>query len=125
MHAVPRRISHPHELVGWETRLRFQLLYLLGLCVCALPLLATAFGIPPALRAERFVAWPGTRDARELTGYVAGGIVLFQLSLSLPKRFGFGRRVVPFHFCRTAHEVAPMGLLFVVLVPTRGKIGLH
>src|SRR5687767_15097655 len=117
-------IPHAHELVGWETRLHWQLAYLLGLFLCSLPLLVGAFGLSLAPPLARFTAWLGTRDARETTGFIAGGIVAFQLAFSLRKRLGVGH-AIPFHLWRTAHQIAPLALVFVVLLHTRGEAGVN
>ena len=111
-----------HELVGWEARVWFQLLCLVGVTVCSAPLLAGELGVPLRLPLRRLADWLATREARETTGFVSGGIILFQASLSVNKRL-LGGHVV--HVWRTAHQVLPIGLLFMALLHTRGDAGVN
>jgi hypothetical protein len=112
-----------HELIGWETRVHWQLLCLLAIGLCSAPLLAAQLGLSLSLPgADRFNAWLASRDAREVTGYVCGGIVLFQATLGIAKRFLRGQAL---HVWRSAHQVVPIALLFVVLLHTRGSVGVN
>lgn len=111
-----------HELIGWETRVHWQLLCLLAIGVCSAPLLLAQLGLPLLLPAERITAWVATREARELTGYVCGGIVLFQASLGAAKRALHGQAL---QLWRSAHQVVPIVLLFAVLLHTRGNVGVN
>jgi len=111
-----------HQLIGWETRVHWQLLCLVAIGLCSAPLLAAQLGLPLRLPAERINAWLASREARELTGYASGGIVLFQASLGMAKRFLHGQAL---HFWRSAHQVVPIGLLFVILLHTRGHVGVN
>jgi hypothetical protein len=111
-----------HELIGWETRVHWQLLCLVAIGLCSAPLLAAQIGLPLRLPADRINEWLSTREARELTGYISGGIVVFQASLGMVKRFMRGQAL---HAWRSAHQVVPIGLLFVILLHTRGDVGMN
>jgi hypothetical protein len=116
--AAPNNAAH--QLIGWETRVHWQLLCLVAIGLCSAPLLAAQLGLP--LRLERLNAWLASREARELTGYASGGIVLFQASLGVAKRALRGQAL---HIWRSAHQVVPIALLFVVLLHTRGNVGIN
>jgi hypothetical protein len=111
-----------HELIGWETRVHWQLLCLLAIGVCSAPLFAAQLGLPLRLPSERISAWIASREACELTGYISGGIVFFQASLGMAKRLLHGQAL---HLWRAAHQVVPIGLLFVILLHTRGHVGMN
>jgi len=115
-------IPQPHELIGWEARVSWQLACLLGLVLCSLPLLVDLGLALSPLGLDHLEDWLRSRQARETTGAVAGGIIAFQVSLSGVKRLA-GLRRIPFHLWRTAHQVAPLLLVFVLLFHTRGRLG--
>jgi hypothetical protein len=119
---LPTSDTAAHELVGWESRVHWQLLCLVAIGLCTAPLLLAQLGLPLRLPAERITRWLATREARELTGYVSGGIVLFQASLGIAKRALRGQAL---QLWRSAHQVLPIALLFTVLLHTRGNVGVN
>jgi hypothetical protein len=119
----PEPIPHAHELVGWEAGVGIQLACLIAFSLCSLPLLASEIGLALP-RWPLLDAWLGTRNARITTGLLASGIVLFQLSLSARRRLVLGRSIAV-HSWRTAHQLAPFGLVVLVLLHTRGRSGVN
>ena len=115
--------GNAHELIGWEARVTWQLLCLAAVGACSAPLFAAQLGLSFSLpAAHELNAWLVTRNARELTGFLSGGVILFQASLGVAKRL-LGQR--PLQLWRTAHQILPIALLFVALLHTRGSVGVH
>jgi hypothetical protein len=124
MHGQASTTPHAHQLIGWERRVGWQLICLAALCFCALPLIVAELGLELRPPLDRFHPWLMSRAARETTGLVAGGIVLFQLSLGVGRQLASGRAVL-FHWWRAAHQVLPIALVFVLLLHTRGRAGVN
>jgi hypothetical protein len=109
----------------WETRFTAQAL-LFGVALSlATPLLASLFGVE-VLR-ERIVALVHLMDNhrfRELTGYAALTLILFELLLSLRKRTSLPLPV-SFPRWRVAHMMTGVCLVLVIVVHTGGRWGVN